>query len=101
MRLATWMAGALALGWLATAAAGLVLPGGHPPAAFVFAEGVVLASFLCAPLGAAAASLALWRARRRGTAAPSLAGAMLGANLLLLAVAVAVWWWIWWEATRR
>ena len=101
MRVAIWMAGALALGWLGTAAAGLVFPGGHPPAAFVFGEGMVLASFLLAPIGVGAVSVELWRARRRGTGAPPLAMAMLGLNLLFLLVAIALWFWIWSEATRR
>jgi hypothetical protein len=101
MNVATWMAGALTLGWLGTAAAGLALPGGHPPAVFVFGEGMVLASFLIAPIGAGAAGLELWRARRRGRRAPPPAMAMLGLNLLFLLVAVALWLWIWSEATRR
>ena len=101
MRVATWTAGVLALGWLGTGAAGLALPRGHPPAAYVFGEGMVLASFLLAPIGVGAASVELWRARRRGTGAPPLAPAMLGLNLLLLLVAVALWFWIWSEATRR
>jgi hypothetical protein len=100
-RVATWVAGALALGWLATTAAGLALPGGHPPAAFVFGEGVALASCLIAPIGVGAASLDLWRARRRGTAAPPLAVAMLGVNALFLLVAIALGLWIWSETIRR
>jgi hypothetical protein len=101
MRVANWMAGALGLGWLATAATSLALPGGHPPAAFVFGEGMVLASFVIAPIGVGAASVELWRARRRGTGPPPLATAMLGLNLLFLLVAVTLWVWIWSEATRR
>ena len=101
MRVASWTAGALALGWLGTAAAGLALPGGHPPAAFVCGEGMVLASFLIAPIGMGAASVELWRARRRGTEGPPRAAAMLGLNLLFLLVAVALWLSIWSEATRR
>jgi len=101
MRVANWTAGALALGWLATAASALVLPRGHPPAAFVFGEGVVLASFFIAPIGVGAASVELWRARRRGESAPRLAVTMLGSNLLLLLVAIALWVWILWEANRR
>jgi hypothetical protein len=101
MKVATWTAGALALGWLATAASSLVLPNGHPPAAFVFGEGVVLASFFVAPIGVGAASLDLWRARRRAERAPRLAMSMLGLNLLLLLVAIALWRWILWEANRR
>ena len=101
MRVAKWTAGVLALGWLGTAAAGLALPGGHPPAAFVCGEGMVLASFVIAPIGVGAASVELWRARRRGTGPPPLATAMLGLNLLFLLVAVTLWVWIWSEATRR
>jgi hypothetical protein len=80
VKVATWTAGILALGWLGTAVAGLVLPSGHPPAAFVFGEGMALASYLIAPVGVGAASLDLWRARRRGTGAPPLAVALLGVN---------------------
>ena len=101
MRVAKWTAGALALGWLGTAAAGLAFPGGHPPVVFVCGEGMVLASLLIAPIGVGAASVELWRAQRRGTGAPPLATAVLGLNLLFLLVAIALWLWIWWEATRR
>jgi hypothetical protein len=101
MRVAIWIAGILALGWLGTVTAGLVVPGGHPPAAFVFGEGVALISYLIAPVGVGAASLDLWRARRRGTASPPLAVAMLVVNALFLLVAVALGLWIWSEATRR
>lgn len=72
-----------------------------PTAAFVVAEGVVLMSYLIAPLGVGAASLDIWRARRRGTRAAPLALAMLGVNGLFLLVAVALSVWIWSEATRR
>jgi hypothetical protein len=101
LRVETWTAGALALGWLGTAAAGLALPSGHPPAAFVVGEGVVLASYLIAPVGIGAASLGLWHARRQGTGAPPLTVAMLGVNALFLVVALGLGWWIWSEATRR
>ena len=47
---------------------------------------MVLASFLIAPIGVGAASVELWRARRRSTGAPPLATAMLGVNLLFLLV---------------
>ena len=101
IKVASWIAGALVLGWLGTAAAGLALPGGHPPAAFVFGEGVALASYLIAPVGVGAALLELWPARRRGTGAPPLALAMLGMNALFLLVAIALGLWIWSETTRR
>jgi len=101
LRVATWTAGALGLGWVATAVGALALPGGHPPAAFVIGEGVVLVSFLLAPVGAGAALVDLRRARRRIAAASPRAVVMLGLNLLLLLVAVALWVWIWWAATRR
>jgi hypothetical protein len=100
MRVAAWTAGALALGWLASAGA-LGIHGGHPPMAYVVGEGVVLVSFVVAPIGAAAALAELWRARHQGTGAPRLAVAALGLNLLFLAMAVGLWLWFRWEATRR
>ena len=100
MKVAAWIAGALALGWLATAGA-LAFPGGHPPLAYVVGAGVVLVSFVIAPIGAVAALADLWRARRQGTRAPRLAVAALGLNLLFLVVAVTLWFWIRWEASRR
>lgn len=100
MRVAAWIAGALALGWLATLGS-LAFPGGHPPLAYFVGATVVLASFLLAPIGAGAALVELWRARRQGTRAPWLAGATLAVNLLLLAVAVALWFWTRWAASRR
>ena len=93
MNVAAWTAGAVALGWLATAGT-LAFPGGHPPLWFVAGEGVVLASFVLAPIGAAAALVNLWRARRQGTGTPRLAVAALALNLLFLLVAVALWSWI-------
>src|SRR5690242_12374805 len=72
MKIAAWIAGALAFGWLATAGA-LAVPGGHPPLAYFVGGGVVLVSFLIAPIGAGAALAELWRARRRAIKAPRLA----------------------------
>lgn len=100
-KLAVWTAGALAFGWLATVASGAVFPGGHPPMWYFVGACVVLASFVVAPLGAAAALTEWWRARGRGTRLPPLVLAALGLNLLLLAVAVGLWFWIRWAATRR
>ena len=100
MKVAAWIAGALAAGWLATAGA-IAFPGGHPPLAYVVGAGVVLVSFVIAPIGALAALTDLWRARRRGTTIPRLAMAALGLNLLFLALAVTLWFWFRWEAARR
>lgn len=100
MTVAGWTSAALAIGWLGVAVAGLAMPGGHPPAAFVMGEGVVMVSYLIAPLGVGAASLDLWRARHRGVRAPRAAG-LLAVNALLLLVALALGWWILWEAARR
>jgi hypothetical protein len=100
MKVAAWIAGALAFGWLATAGS-LAFPGGHPPLAYFVGAGVVLVSFLIAPIGAGAAVTDLWRARRQGARAPRLAVAGLGLNLLFLVVAVTLWFWIRWVASRR
>jgi hypothetical protein len=100
MKVAAWTAGALALGWLVTAGS-LAFPGGHPPLTYVVGMGVVLASFVIAPIGAGAALVDLWRARRQNTSTPRLAVAGLALNLLFLAVAVGLWFWIRWEASRR
>jgi hypothetical protein len=100
MKVAAWIAGPLGFGWLATAGA-LAFPDGHPPLAYFVGAGVVLMSFLIAPIGAGAALADLWRARRQGTRTPRLAVAALGLNLLLLVVAVAMWLWIRWVASRR
>jgi hydroxyethylthiazole kinase-like sugar kinase family protein len=65
-----WTAGAIALGWLVTVASSAVFPGGHPPMWYVVGAGVVLGSFVAAPVGAGAALTALWGARRAGTGRP-------------------------------
>lgn len=100
MNVAAWIAVALAFGWLATAGA-LAFPGGHPPLAYFVGAGVVLVSFVIAPIGAGAAVADLWRARRHGTRTPRIAVAALGLNLLFLMVAIGLWFWFQWEASRR
>ncbi|HET9725450.1 MAG TPA: hypothetical protein VFP28_00950, partial [Gemmatimonadales bacterium] len=65
MKLATWTAGAIAFGWLLTAAS-LLYGEGHPPAWWVMGEGVMLLSFVLAPIGAIAALVALRRGQRSG-----------------------------------
>jgi hypothetical protein len=100
MKMAAWIAAALAFGWLATAGA-LAFPGGHPPWAYFVGASVVLVSFLIAPIGAGAALADVWRARRHGTKAPRPAVVALGLNLLFLVVAITLWFWIRWVATRR
>lgn len=100
MKAATWIAGALAFGWLATAGSLVAYPEGHPPLAYVVGAGVVLASFVIAPIGAGAALVELWRARRQGSTAPPLVGTALGLNLLFLAVAIGLWFWMQWAASR-
>jgi hypothetical protein len=97
---ATWIAGALAFGWIATAGS-LAFSGGHPPLTYVVGAGVVLVSFVIAPIGAGTALVDLWRARRQGASTPRLAVAALGLNLLFLVVAVGLWFWFRWEASRR
>ncbi len=100
MKVATWTAGALAFGWLATVAALLFSDEGHPPLWYFLGAGVVLAAFLLAPIGAGAAFAGLWRARSQGTRAPRLTMAALGVNLLFLVVAVGLLFWIRWQASR-
>ena len=99
-KVAAWIARALALGWLAAVGA-LAFPGGHPPWAYVVGAGVVLVSFVIAPIGAGTALADLWRARRQGTTTPRVAVSALGLNLLFLVVAVTLWLWILREAARR
>jgi hypothetical protein len=94
MRVATWTAGALALGWLAVAAGALVYPGGHPPAWFVIGEGVVMASLVIAPIGSAAAMFSAWRARRQSIGVPRRTWTALALNLVFLLAAVGCWLWL-------
>jgi hypothetical protein len=67
---------------------------GHPPAAFVVGEGVVMASFVIAPVGAGAAAFNMWRLRRQGIGTPRLVAVALGLNLLFLLVACILWVWL-------
>ena len=94
MRVATWTAGAMVLGWLAVALGALVYPRGHPPAWFVIGEGVVMASLVIAPIGAAAAMLSAWRARRHSTGVPRRTWTALALNLVFLLAAVGCWLWL-------
>lgn len=94
MRVATWTAGAMVLGWLAVALGALVYPRGHPPAWFVIGEGVVMASFVIAPIGAAAAMFSAWRARRHSTGVPRRTWTALALNLVFLLAAVGLWFWL-------
>jgi hypothetical protein len=93
MRLAVGTVRALALGWLATLLSSAVFPAGHPPMWYVVGAGVVLASFVMAPVGAGAALTALWQAQRLGTGRPPMLWVAFGLNLLLLGVAVGLWIW--------
>ena len=101
MKVAAWIAGALALGWLTTAGVAVAFPDGHPPWAFYVGGAVVLLSFLMAPIGAGAALATVWRARRQATRTPRLAVAALGLNALFLVVAITLWFWLRWEASGR
>jgi hypothetical protein len=101
MKAAAWIAGALALGWLTTALVAVALPGGHPPWAYYVGGAVVLLSFAMAPIGAGAALVRVWRARREATRTPRLAVAALVLNALFLVVAITLWLWMRWEAMRR
>lgn len=78
MRVATWTAGALALGWLAVGLGALVYPRGHPPAWFVIGEGVVMASLVIAPT----------------SGVPRRTWIALALNLVLLLAAVGLWLWL-------
>src|SRR5262245_43039656 len=93
VKVAIWCAGLLAFGWLMTAAS-LAYPGGHPPGWFILMEGVVMASFVVAPVGAVVAAVVLWRARRQAIATPRAAVASLSMNLLFLLLAIGIWLWI-------
>ena len=93
MKLATWTAGAIAFGWLLTVAS-LPVGGGHPPTFWVLGMGVILVSFVLAPIGAIAALVALRRERRSGIE-PSRRGViLLSANGAFLVLAVGLWLWV-------
>ena len=89
LRAADWIARALVIGWLGTLVIGLVLPGGHPPLVFLVAYGVIVTSFVLAPIGIVAASVEAWRARRDAAGVPRRTLVILGVNVLLLIVAIA------------
>ena len=101
LKVPTWIARGLALGWLATIAVGFALPGGHPPLVFGFAYAVVVASFALAPIGIAMAGFEAWRARREATDVPRRTVAVLRVNVLFLLVALAVLGWFFLAATYR
>jgi hypothetical protein len=92
MKLATWTAGAIALGWLLTAAS-LTFRGGHPPAWWVMGMGVVMLSVVLAPIGAIAALLALRRERRFAIRSSRRLMILLCVNGAFLLVAVGLWLW--------
>ena len=98
--MATWTAGAIGIGWLLTAAS-LAFGGGHPPAFFVVGEGNVLVSVVLAPIGAGAALVAMWQARREGLPTRGRVVALLGCNLLFLLTVIGLWLWVLWQASRR
>ena len=84
----------MVLGWLAVALGALVYPRGHPPAWFVIGEGVVMASFVMAPIGLAAAMFSAWHARRHSTEVPRRTWTALALNLAFLLAAVGCWLWL-------
>jgi len=93
MKLATWTAVVIALGWILTVA-WLPFSGGHPPTFWVMGMGVILSSFVLAPIGAIAALLALRRQRRAGNGSTGRITTLLSSNVAFLAVAVGLWLWI-------
>lgn len=93
MKLATWTAGAIALGWLLTVAS-LPFGGGHPPTWWVLGMGVVLFSFVLAPVGAVAAVVALRRERRSAAGLSRRPLTLLTVNGAFLLVAVGLWLWV-------
>ena len=95
LTVAVWIAGALTLGWLTTAGAVAFGGKGHPPLWYYLGAGVVLASFLLAPIGTGAALAGLLRARRQGIGASRRPLALFGLNLLFLLVAAGIAVWIW------
>jgi len=93
MRLATWTAGAIALGWLLTAAS-VLLGSGHPPAWWVVGMGVVMLSFVLAPIGAIGALVALRGERRSGIGPSRRVTTLLSVNVAFLALSVGLWFWV-------
>jgi hypothetical protein len=90
LRVADWIARVLVVGWLGTIVIGFVMPGGHPPLVFPVAYGVILTSFVLAPIGITAASVKIWQARRDPLGVPRRTLAILGVNVLFLLVALAL-----------
>lgn len=93
MKLAAWTAGAIALGWLLTLAS-LLYRGGHPPAWWVMGMGVVMLSFVLAPIGVIAGVVALRRERRSAAGPSRRPVTLLGVNGAFLLVAVGLWLWV-------
>jgi protein-S-isoprenylcysteine O-methyltransferase Ste14 len=100
IRVATWTAAALALGWIITVGALAFSDEGHPPLWYYLGAFVVLASSFLAPIGTGAALAGIWRSRRAHTQLPPRAVAVLGVNLLFLTIAVGLWLWIMWQTYR-
>ena len=98
---AIWIAGAIAVGWLATVASLVAGGEGHPPLWYFVGGAVVLGSFVLAPIGAGLALAGLRAARRRGAPAPRGLTAAFRLNAAFLAIAIALWLWFWWLAARR
>jgi hypothetical protein len=101
VKVAVWIAAALALGWLLTAGAAVALPGGHPPSWYVVGAAVVLLSFVLAPIGVGVGMAAVRRARQQASSVPQRAVVAIGLNALFLIVAVSLWFLFQWAATRR
>lgn len=100
-RAALWIARGLGLGWAATVAVGLALPGGHPPLVFDFLYAVVVASLVLAPIGIAMAGLEAWRGRREAIVVPRRTLIVLRFNVLFLLAAFAASGWFWMAITYK
>ena len=98
---AVWIAGAIAVGWVATVASVIAGGEGHPPLWYFVGGAVVIGSFVLAPIGAGLALAGLRVARRRGEPARRGLTVAFWVNAASLAIAIAVWIWFWWLATRR
>jgi hypothetical protein len=101
LRVADWIARALAVGWVATILTGLVLPGGHPPLVFDVGYAVIVASFVLAPIGIGAAGIEVLRARRQAVGVPRWTLVILWVNALFLLVALGLTGFFFYAATRR